>query len=1039
MLPAAGIPGLFGRFALSRIVWCCALALLAVLVAPTASPCRAADPSDIELSAPSPFEPIQFGGDEAWRWEVGSYDVWVLRGRAFVQQGTRAAEAREAVLWVKNSSQFEVEDNLVIAYLEGDVRIIDGGADGAKPAELRDSKWYGEFSSTLPINIRAPTPAGQPSVLPQVFVNAKAHRDALLGPSIRRAQFTAQAPAPAAVSSDTFLPGSTAPAAVPGVGGAAPVGGRRLRAFSRTSVKVQVKWMQNPNNAQEWVGIITPGVNLIVDGLDGVGSLDISTDRMIVWTAGTDAPDLSGDRAQGADRPLEIYMEGNIVFREGDRVIYADRMFYDVNRRAGTILQAEILTPVRSYQGLARMKADVVRQIDAQTFQAERAFLTTSRIGDPRYRLQSNRLTFQDLASPEFEPFTGRPVIDPLTGEQSVMHTRQVTSESNLVYLGPVPVFYWPKFSTNLENPQFFLRNIKIKSDRIFGQQILTDWDIYQLMGRRKPTGHDWIASLDYLSERGPAAGTTYSYLGKDLFGFRGGYQGLLDTWGIKDDGLDNLGSDRSALIPEETWRYRLFGRHRQQLPDNFQLSVELGKISDRNFLEQYYELEWDTFKDQTTGIELKHLIDNRSWSIAADVRVNDFFTQTQQLPRFDHYWLGQSLLGDSLTWYEHTSAEYAHLKIFSTPTNPTDAAKQNPLPWELDSQGERFITAQELDLPINLGPVKVVPYAMGQAGHWGEVLDGNETQRLYGQAGVRAALPFWSANPDIQSELLNVNGLAHKVVFDVDAFYADSNRDLNQFPLYDPLDDDAQEHFRRRFAVNTFGGTTPLSFDERFYALRSGLAGNVTNPSAEIADDLQAVRMGVRQRWQTKRGPVANPRIVDWIVLDSEAVWFPDAARDNFGEDLGLARYDFRWHIGERVTLLSDGGFDFFANGQQTVSVGTVLSRPTNGNLYIGYRSLEGPFSSQVLITAASYRLSPKWFGSAALSYDFSGSGTIGNAFSLVRIGESFLTSVNFYYDAYKSNVAATFNIEPRFIPGLARSALRGTTVPPAGMYGLE
>src|SRR5207247_2117684 len=127
--------------------------------------------------------------------------------------------------------------------------------------------------------------------------------------------------------------------------------------------------------------------------------------------------------------------------------------------------------------------------------------------------------------------------------------------------------------------------------------------------------------------------------------------------------------------------------------------------------------------------------------------------------------------------------------------------------------------------------------------------------------------------------------GIAHKVVFDVDASVADSNRDLSLFPLYDQIDDDAQEHFRRRFAFNTFGGTTPPQFDERFYAVRSGLAGSVTNPSAEIADDLMAVRMGIRQRWQTKRGPTIRPRIVDWVVLDTEIVYFPRANRDNFGQ----------------------------------------------------------------------------------------------------------------------------------------------------------
>jgi len=93
--------------------------------------------------------------------------------------------------------------------------------------------------------------------------------------------------------------------------------GRRLRAFSRSSVKVQVKWIPNPNNPQEWVGVISPGVNLIIDGLPGFGQLDISTDRMVVWTSGNEEPDLSGNRAQGADRPMQLYLEGNVRLPRG--------------------------------------------------------------------------------------------------------------------------------------------------------------------------------------------------------------------------------------------------------------------------------------------------------------------------------------------------------------------------------------------------------------------------------------------------------------------------------------------------------------------------------------------------------------------------------------------------------------------------------------------------------------------------------------------------------------------------------------------------
>jgi hypothetical protein len=311
----------------------------------------------------------------------------------------------------------------------------------------------------------------------------------------------------------------------------------------------------------------------------------------------------------------------------------------------------------------------------------------------------------------------------------------------------------------------------------------------------------------------------------------------------------------------------------------------------------------------------------------------------------------------------------------------------------------------------------------LGDVGYWQEDINGNDALRGVGQVGVRASVPFWKVCPNIQSTLWNVNGLAHKVSFDLDAFYADASQDLDRFPLYDQLDDDAQEHFRRRFLFNTFGLTAgddvPLKYDERYFALRSGLQSNVTSPSAEIADDLAVIKLGMRHRWQTRRGAPGKQRVVDWITLDSKMSLFPDADRDNFGAEAGLFDYDFRWHIGDRVSLLSDGFADFFGQGLRTVSVGAYAERPEIGSVYVGVRSIEGPISSNILSAAAVYRLSDTWGVKAGAQIDFGETGTIGNRLGVVYIGESFLWEVGFNYDASRDNLGIRFGFEPRFIGG--------------------
>jgi hypothetical protein len=234
------------------------------------------------------------------------------------------------------------------------------------------------------------------------------------------------------------------------------------------------------------------------------------------------------------------------------------------------------------------------------------------------------------------------------------------------------------------------------------------------------------------------------------------------------------------------------------------------------------------------------------------------------------------------------------------------------------------------------------------------------------------------------------------------------------------------------------YGGTLPARLDERYFAFRTGLQNWVTAPSTEIADDLMVARFGVHQRWQTKRGTPGQQRIVDWITLDLEGSFFPNAERDNFGEDVGLLQYDFRWNVGERLTLLSDGFADVFADGLRTASLGVQLGRPQRGTLYVGFRAIEGPLSSDVLSAAINYRMSEKWILNAGTAVDFGDTGAMGQNLSLVRIGESSLIRVGVHVDPSRGAFGFAFALEPRFLPSRL-GQVAGAPLPPVGAFGLE
>ncbi len=988
---------------------------------------------------------IWITADEANRWQQGSYEVLHLRGRCQVKQGDVTARGREAVLWITRAEPGSGRLNKVICYLEGDAT-VDFARDGQPHATTgRNAQsivgltWFGRFHSLAGIHTRILSVGGGPEVKPPIF-----HRGWDL---LRPEQSVGTQPAQF-VEEEIIQPnGSNALSNL-----------RSVTVEPRSNIGFRARSVPSPNQ-NEQVTIVDWGVKITIEGrlpVDGgaasvVGDIDrivILCDRLVVWSPTIGQLRMNDPTLQRGESPLEFYMEGNIVFAQGERRIYADRMYYNVPGKFGIILNAEMLTDVPGYDGLLRLKADVLQQINDQSFMAYDAALTSSRLAVPRYWLQSGNVAVRHEQTPVTDPFTGQPVLDPVTGAPEVDHSLLATSRNNFTYVGGIPVFYWPVIASELTKPTYYLNRVRVGNDSVFGTQVMTNWDLYQLLGiRNPPSGTEWDVSFDYLSDRGLGIGTNFEYDREGHFGAGDRYSGYIDAWGINDQGLDVLGRDRRAVRPEVDLRGRVLGRHRHWLSQEWTLTGEVGNISDRNFLEQYYEREWDEFKDQTTGVELKRTWANQSFAAAADVRLNEFFTQTEQLPRLDHFMLGQSVLFDRLTWFAHSHAGYYRLKPGSRPSpiNPVDAGKFNRLPWEVDVEGFRAGTRQEIDLPVQVGPTKYVLYVLGDATYWQEDIDRSDLLRLYGQAGLRSSFPIWRTDPAVQSALFNLNGLSHKIVLDSDFFYADASQNLDRLPLYDPLDDDAQEFFRQRIPDDTFFGApfrqdfAPRRFDDRFYAFRNGMQGWITAPSAEIADDLIVSRTGLRQRWQTKRGMPGSERIIDWISFDVEGYFYSEPDRDNFGADLGLIDYDFRWYVGDRLALLSDGFFDFFGQGLRSASLGAVMSRPGVGDLYLGFRSIEGPITSSIVSASLKYRMSEKWLAVAGGAVDFGPTGNIGQNLSLVRIGESFLVRIGFAADVSRGNIGVRLEITPRFLPDNRLSRVGGVDIPPAGTFGLE
>ena len=929
--------------------------------------------------------------------------VRILRGHCRLQQGSTVITARQMVVWQTSESAIEK----LALYLEDDVRVEQvGQSDQQSNAFVQLKTAAGGVSTRFRFSSASAKIEEE-----ALFQRAAVRRRTVQRSALTQTQFVVPSPEPS-------LPGLRAPAVRDGM--------RHIRISPRGTTGYQIFSERSDNTVPpEQVSILTGGVNLVIEGDDRFDVIDLSADRVVIWTEANESNQGNLETLQTKDAKYQVYLEGNIIVRQGVSVLRAERAYYDAREDRGLLLNAELsFKPPELGGQRIRVHAERLRQNARNEFHATNAWTSGSSFGRPGYRIQSSDIFVEPYyAEPLDLPRIGGEFdssrFDPVSGAPIYREVPYITALNNAFIVDTpvatdVPLLFVPFVAGPADAPNIPLRRFEITSDSVFGAQIRTSWDLFSLIGSEEPRGTKLNLDLNYFSERGPSVGLSGNYVANDLFGLpgRASGEGLLNY--IHDSGSDNLGLDRRNLNPLENNRGRLNWRHMQDLPNGFLLRGELGYLSDRNHLEQYYESEFDTGKDIETLAGLQQQLDNWQWSLLVRPQLFEFENNTEWLPRGDLSFLGEPLLGGWLSWSSHSMAGYARLNQADPPNIAGDLF--DPLPYYADMTGGLAMTRHELSAPLNFGPFNLVPYVWGEAAGWSNSFTGDGIDRLVGSVGLRGSIQFAKYMPWVQSRIFGLNGLAHKMTFDLDWSLTESNRGLADIPQWNEFDDNSQERFRQRLLTNTFGGTLPPQFDPRSFAVRSGAGSSVTAPWHELVDDLHVIRLGWRNRWQTKVGPFERQRVKDWMTLDLEMSLFPNSTRDNFGETAGLLGSRYAWHVGERTSLLANGLFDPFSGGMELWNFGVLNQRSTRGSLYAGIRQVKGlDLDSQILTASASYAMSDKWIATAGTAYDLAERRNRGQSFTLTRVGADFLFHFGANFDASKDNAGIAISVEPR------------------------
>lgn len=628
-----------------------------------------------------------------------------------------------------------------------------------------------------------------------------------------------------------------------------------------------------------------------------------------------------------------VYLEDNAIISDGSYTVRAPRVFYDLARNRATLLDAVFYTYDADRKVPLYVRADRVRQTSATDFSATNARLTTSEFATPHFSIGAGQLSLQQVVTDD-----GRTL-------------PYFAADDATLNVGDTPIFYWPRIAAYGRDVPLKSLNARYSSNS--GVQIETTWDLFAMIGKTKPENLDAEFNLDYLGDHGPGVGVAGDYNSRKNLGEFRAYA-LLD-----DSGEDEVGGRRINQTDET--RGIVLARHREYLPQNFELSVEGAYVSDPTFLEEFYPRQAAGGKDFETSVYVKRQQENQAFDLLATTDLSGFTEQLDTLqsrgysvdryPELTYRVVGGELLDGSVTWFSQTSASQLNiragddtpaergfndaqsLRFFGVTSGVSFDDRLTGLGIPTDSV-RRFDTRQELSVPLAAGPIDITPYGVGRVTAYDQDFagfnGGNDDQvRFWGELGLRVGTEFSKADADFRSTLLDLDGVRHVVNPSATLFVNGSTLDPDDLPVYDR--------------------------------------------DVESLAEGAGVKLGLTNTWQTRRGGPGRQRTVDWVTLQTDLVLRSDDA----DTATDIARfYDYRpeysvggdhlytellWMVTDTLGVAGQLTHSFESDRVAQWRIGATLDHSPRLNSYLSYEEID-ILESRLLTYGFGYQLTTKY-----------------------------------------------------------------------------
>jgi lipopolysaccharide export system protein LptA len=620
------------------------------------------------------------------------------------------------------------------------------------------------------------------------------------------------------------------------------------------------------------------------------------------------------------DKPVEITADGdqrfengtavadnNVQIRYGGIAIYADHAEYNPDTR--DIL---LVGNVRIYSGedlfngqraFYNLETKQVRalEFDGSHYPLKFSSLSAKGFGTRQFTLSDTDLTTSDSSMPDWHVRAKTIRIYP--------NDRVVMLNSTL-YVGKIPVFWLPYAYGNLRSQGL---QISPGYDSNWGGYLLTSYTFP--LG----TGDNFLATIrqDYRTLRGYAAGFDANLkFGKN----DRSYGKFISYYADDQKSSQNLGGPGELPENGSQNRYRIGYQGKMYLEDDLYASFDITKLSDRDFMQDFYPAENMTNPQPDNNVTLTKLDDIYSLSLVTRWQMNSFQETTERKPEAAFDFKQEPLLGLPV-FYDGTTALGQLNRNFAQDSFGTDYG------------ATRFDTFHQISAPQTLwgwlsavpkvgvrgtfysqggyfsgtnGVVDPFPYAYTANGYTngaanvpaGNTLHttGNVFRPIF-NAGLENSFKISRSFEGVQSRWLGLDGLRHlfQPYSNLSYVYA-GGPNANQVLQFDRLLPNNPNAATRSGYQPSSTQLEPLDFPQ-FGAI-------------DAIDTWAIWRLGARNRLQTRR----DGDTYDWFFLDTFADVnginpYVNGPISNLNNRLTFAPVSwFYIRIGSQVPLVAEG-----------------------------------------------------------------------------------------------------------------------------------